>query len=62
MCVNEYSLEQAHTFIEKAMMELNPSKSPSEHKMYLAGVIDTLGDTGLIAEDVRAALYAQYVG
>lgn len=56
------TLESYRTKLEKLMLELPTDKTPSEHKMYLAGVIDTYKDVNLIDDDVRGALYMEFVG
>lgn len=49
------------TYLEKVMLDLPPSLSPEHHKQYLAGVIDTLFDVGLItSEEERAGVYIAY--
>lgn len=54
------TLVSARTHIEKVMLQLDPNATEEEHKMYLAGYVDALNDTGQISDEEHDILYAEY--
>lgn len=56
----ELLLEYWREHLERTMLGLSPTVSIQNHSHYLAGQIDLLCDIGLIQEDLRATLYAEY--
>ncbi len=47
-------------FIEKMMLQLDPSQTKEQHAIYLAGVIDTLMEIAAISASTRDTLYPIY--
>ena len=60
--VKQMTRSETDAHLERVMFKLPKNKSRDEHKMYLAGVIDTLCEVGLITEKIRDGLYVRYVG
>lgn len=61
MIQKELILEYWTDYLEREMMFLNPGSSLNERRYYLAAIIDTLENLGIITGDVREILYEQYV-
>ncbi len=57
--MQEEHLEFWQSYLENTMLELNPEERQN-HKLYLAGSIDTLYDLEMIPEEIRAELYQHY--
>ena len=55
------NVEGVRDKIEKVMLNLPSERTEQERRMYLAGVIDTLQDFGMITEDTHTVLYAEFV-
>lgn len=53
-----WTLEQATTELEKRMVTAGGNKTHVRY--YLAGVVDTWAEQGVITEPVRESLYTQY--
>lgn len=53
-------LEAGRTEVEKIMLGLPSDGTDKERKMYIAGHIDCLGLKGIVTEETREILYAEY--
>lgn len=53
-------LETGRSEVEKIMLTVNGDRTKEERSMYLAGYIECLHAKGLITEDTRGILYAEY--
>jgi hypothetical protein len=58
----ERTVESQRTEIEKMMMGLDPKRTEMERRMYIGGFLDASAHYGIINEEVRGILYAEFVG
>lgn len=58
--MHKITSEALKTELEKLMLDLPSNNTEKERRNYLAGVIDTWNDVGLIDGEIREELYAEY--
>lgn len=56
----ETAIETVRTELEKVMLGISNKRTSDEHRMFLAGYIESLFIKGHILGDMRDTLYAEY--
>lgn len=57
---NQMDIEVARDNVEKVMLGLPATRTDTERRMYLAGVIDTYQQFEMISEQTRGNLYTEF--